>query len=120
MRKAPGCNVSFTSMTAGRIALIAALVLIALGALGASWIKWRGFRASSSPSTIEVRVARSIRNFAIPSGERKRMNPFANDEVAPEQGRVHFLAQCAACHGVDGRGRTPIGANEYPRAPDLH
>lgn len=104
----------------GRIALIAALVLIALAALGASWIKWRGFRASSSPSVIEVRVARSMRNFAVPSGERKRTNPFANDEVALEQGREHFLAQCATCHGVDGRGSTSIGANEYPRAPDLH
>ncbi len=36
-----------------------------------------------------------------------------------EQGREDFLAQCAGCHGVDGRGRTPIGANEYPMVPDL-
>ena len=104
----------------GRIARIAALVLIALAALGAAWIKWRGVRASSSPSTLEVRVARSLRNFAIPSGEGKRTNPFANDEVRLEQGREHFLAHCATCHGVDGRGGTSIGANEYPRAPDLH
>src|SRR5215472_19370819 len=27
---------------------------------------------------------------------------------------------CTLCHGVDGRGRTSIGANECLRVPDLH
>lgn len=106
-------------MKARRIVGIAILAVIALGAVGAAWIKWRGFRASSTPPAIEAGVARSLRNFAIPGDERKRTNPFSNDDVALEQGREQFLARCANCHGVDGRGSTVIGANEYPRVPDL-
>ena len=64
-------------------------------------------------------AARSIRDFAIPGAERHRKNPDANDWTAIQQGREDFLARCASCHGVDARGRTPIGANVYPRVPDL-
>jgi predicted CXXCH cytochrome family protein len=84
------------------------------------WIKRRGFRASSSPSAIEVRAARFLRGFAIPQKERDLANPFANDDLVSAQGRDLFLARCSTCHGVDGRGGTPIGANEYPRVPNLH
>ncbi len=103
-----------------RIAVTAALVLIVLVAVAVLWLKWRGFRASTSPSAIEIRVARFLRNFAIPRKERDLTNPFVNDDVAAAQGREVFLARCATCHGVDGRGSTAIGANEYPRAPNLH
>jgi predicted CXXCH cytochrome family protein len=65
-------------------------------------------------------MARSLRNFAIPGAESRKANPVANDPVALQQGRDAFLTRCAACHGVDGRGTTPIGANQYPRVPDLH
>lgn len=64
-------------------------------------------------------LARSVREFAIPQAERRRTNPFGSDPVAVAQGREAFLARCAVCHGVDGRGSTPIGANEYPRVPNL-
>jgi predicted CXXCH cytochrome family protein len=86
----------------------------------AAVIKWRGFRASSQPSAFENTVARSLRDFAIPRAESIKINPLANDPVGLQQGRDAFLTRCASCHGVDGRGTTPIGANEYPRVPDLH
>ena len=44
----------------------------------------------------------------------------ANDPVALQSGRDAFLSRCATCHGIDGRGKTSIGANQYPRVPDLH
>jgi predicted CXXCH cytochrome family protein len=77
-------------------------------------------RATSTPSVFETVVARSVRDFAIPGAEHRKVNPDANDWAAVERGHEDFLAQCAGCHGVDGRGRTPIGANVYPRVPDLH
>lgn len=95
---------------------IACLGLLALGAFGVL-VKWRGFRASSRPSAFEATVARSLRDFAIPGAEIRKVNPFAGDAVAQQQGRDAFLARCASCHGADGRGATPIGANEYPRVP---
>jgi predicted CXXCH cytochrome family protein len=98
---------------------IACLSLLLVGVFCAGVLKWRGFRARSTPSAFETIAARSIRNFAIPETERRRTNPDAGDSLAIEQGREDFLARCASCHGVDARGRTPIGANVYPRVPDL-
>lgn len=98
-------------------AAIAALILVALLAL---FVKGRGFRASSTPGAFETSAARLVRDFAIPRAEKGRKNPFAGDEQARGQGRDEFLARCATCHGSDGRGTTPIGANVYPRVPDLH
>lgn len=106
-------------MKIGKIALAVGLSLLLLVILGAAWVKWRGFRANSSPSALEGSVARSIRDFSIPRAEHRRTNPFAGDPIALAQGRDDFLARCAVCHGVDGRGATSIGANEYPRVPDL-
>jgi predicted CXXCH cytochrome family protein len=102
------------------IVFIALFALILFLVVCAGLLKWRGFRASSQPSTLEAAVARSVRDFAIPSSERNKINPVAGDPVALEEGRDAFLSRCASCHGVDGRGKTPIGANEYPRVPDLH
>jgi predicted CXXCH cytochrome family protein len=104
-----------------RKTLVLTLVLLILaGILTAGWLKWRGFRASGTPSAFETGVARSVRDFAIPAKERRRTNPDAGDWVAIRQGREDFLARCAVCHGTDAHGRTPIGANLYPRVPDLH
>src|SRR5215469_5948181 len=99
---------------------IAFLSLIVAVAFGAAVITWRGFSASSAPSAFEAKMARSLRNFAIPGAESRKVNPFAADPRALQQGRNAFLTRCATCHGVDGRGTTPIGANQYPRVPDLH
>jgi predicted CXXCH cytochrome family protein len=98
---------------------IAAVGLLSIAFVGAAWLKWRGFRATSTPTQFEAVLARSVRDFAIPAAERGKTNPLANDSAAVEQGHAYFLAQCAGCHGVDGRGRTPIGANVYPRVADL-
>ena len=102
-----------------RMAGIAVLALAVLAAAGAALIKWRGFRASSRPGALETAIARSVRNFSIPRAERREANPVAGDPLALQRGRDAFLARCASCHGVDGRGNTPIGANEYPRVPNL-
>src|SRR5580698_1164033 len=99
----------------------AALLLVsALIAAGAVTVKVRGFRASSQPSSLETAVARAVRDFSIPGGESHRKNPYAGDELARQQGREMYLTRCASCHGTDGHGTTPLGANVYPRVPDLH
>jgi predicted CXXCH cytochrome family protein len=104
----------------GRTFALIALVVIVIVVLCAVMLKWRGFRATSTPSALEAATARSVRNFAIPGVERRRKNPVAGDSTAIQQGREDFLARCASCHGIDARGRTPIGSNMYPRVPDLH
>jgi predicted CXXCH cytochrome family protein len=96
------------------------LPLILVAILAAGWLKWRGFRAWGTPSAFETGVARSVRDFAIPAKERRRTNPDAGDWISIRRGREDFLARCAVCHDTDAHGRTPIGANLYPRVPDLH
>ena len=101
------------------------VMTIAMGALAlvvvlALFIKIRGLRATSTPGALETTAARFVRDFAIPRSEKNRVNPFAGDEQALAQGRDEFLGRCATCHGHDGRGATAIGANLYPRVPDLN
>ena len=106
-------------MKARRVVAIGCVCVLAVCALVAAVLYSRGFRASSTPGTWETALARYLRDFTIPRAERRRTNPFAGDPNALQQGRQAFLARCAFCHGIDGRGATPIGANQYPRVPDL-
>jgi len=106
--------------TRAKVTVSISVGIVLLACLGAILIKWRGFRASSKPSTFETVVARSLRDFAVSAKERDMKNPVAGDSIALQQGRADFLVRCASCHGIDGRGLTPIGSNTYPRVPDLH
>lgn len=93
------------------VAVLFALVLVT--------VKVRGFRASDTPSNVEASVARGLRDFAIPSSEAHRANPYPSDSLALEQGHDLFLTRCASCHGQDASGATPLGTSMYPRVPDL-
>ena len=59
--------------------IIAFLALLFVGTLCAGLLKWRGFRATSTPSTLETVAARSVRDFAIPAAERHKPNPDVGD-----------------------------------------
>jgi mono/diheme cytochrome c family protein len=78
-----------------------------------------GFSARDTPSAPEAFLARRMRRWAIPENARKMKNPFSDSAEAVEAGRMHFADHCASCHGNDGRGKTEIGQNLYPRAPDM-
>ena len=95
------------------------LVVLVAAIIGAVVLVGRGFRATTLPSKWEVVVARTMRNLAIPVRERDQQNPLAATTSNTKQGREAYLAQCAGCHGIDGSGKTPMGANLYPRVPDL-
>ena len=99
--------------------LFVVLVVLAAAILGGVVLVGRGFRATTVPSKWEVVVARTVRNLAIPTHERNQQSPLAATASNTSQGREAYLAQCAGCHGIDGSGKTPIGANLYPRVPDL-
>ena len=92
------------------------LTIVVLAAFGADLLLRRGFRANAPVAPWEIKVARGVRNLSIPGEERYKTNPVA---ASLEEGRDLFLSHCAACHGVDGSGKTPIGSNLYPRVPDL-
>jgi predicted CXXCH cytochrome family protein len=97
----------------------AALLLIIAGAVGGVLLIRRGFRATAAPPSWEAMLARKVRNLAIPKPDRNLKNPLDANRDAINQGRELFLTQCAACHGIDGGGITPMGRHLYPRVPDL-
>ena len=104
--------------------LIGAVVIIFLAVLGASgWVGYRlfttGFSAKTEPHALEVIMARQIRHLAIPVEKRNETNPVPLTPDVLKNARAHFADHCATCHGNDGSGKTPIGKNVYPKAPDL-
>ena len=96
-------------------------VLAGVATLG--WLGYRlfttGFSAKTEPHAIEVFMARQIRHLAIPIEQRNASNPIAFSPDLLQEGLAHFADHCAVCHANDGSGKTPIGKNVYPKAPDL-
>src|SRR5712692_802417 len=100
-----------------------ALSVITLGVAGAAAFGWvtirRGFSARDKPSALEAYVAKTVRELSIPASERDAKNPFAPTPEVLSEARAHFADHCAICHGNDGSGKTEIGQNLYPKAPDM-
>ncbi len=99
--------------------LFAVLLLVVVGGVVIALLLQRGFRATTTPTVFEAKIARTLRNRAIPRDQRKLKNPVAPSSEALQRGREYFLRRCANCHGIDGSGKTQIGVNLYPRVPDL-
>lgn len=79
----------------------------------------RGVSARDKPLAAEAFVARRLRHLAIPRGARSRSNPAVESLDGLAEARAHFADHCASCHANDGSGRTPMGENLYPKAPDM-
>ena len=95
------------------------LVIVLLAAFGADLVLRRGFRANNAVPPWEAKLARGVRNISIPRVEAEKKNPVPASAASFGEGRDSFLTHCAACHGIDGSGKTPVGTNLYPRVPDL-
>ncbi len=99
------------------------LSIIVAGIVGAAAFGWvtirRGFSARDNPSAVETYVAKTARRLSVPASERNAPNPFASTPEVLNEARAHFADHCAVCHGNDGSGKTQIGQNLYPKAPDM-
>ncbi|MFL5290240.1 MAG: c-type cytochrome, partial [Myxococcales bacterium] len=100
--------------------LVGVLVLLALGAAGAAAFVFRGgITARITPTRLEEAVARKLRRVGIPQAARDLRNPEPSGSDILAEGRAHFADHCAVCHANDGSGRTEMGRNLFPPAPDL-
>jgi mono/diheme cytochrome c family protein len=109
-----------TFMRSGTKATIAVGLLLAagLGYLGVSIVR-HGFSAREIPSQLEEFLARHARNIAAPAGAKELKNPYSVTTESLSAARAHWVSQCAICHGLEGAGKTPVGRNLYPEAPDM-
>lgn len=79
----------------------------------------RGFSTHDEPSRMEASVARTVRHWSVPAELRDASNPLPLTPQVLGEARAHWADHCASCHGNDGKGKTAIGENLYPRAPDM-
>lgn len=97
---------------------LAIMVVLLIAAIGLMMIR-RGFSARDNPSWVETFVARSARSTAVPSRAKRMANPIPNTAEHLAEARAHWADHCATCHGNDGKGKTTIGQNLYPKVPDM-
>ncbi len=102
-----------------QIAWAVSLILLFLLMVGGILLVRGGFSARDEPSGVEKLVARQARHLAMPRAARNQRNPLPLTPELLAEARAHFADHCALCHGNDGRGRTEIGRNLYPKSPDM-
>ena len=92
---------------------------IVAAAIGGFTTIRRGFSARDNPSAIETYVAKTARRLSVSASKRNATNPFIRSPEVLAEARAHFADHCAICHGNDGVGKTQIGQNLYPKAPNM-
>ena len=103
-----------------RTLLLSITAAVVAGAAAFGWVTIRrGFSARDNPSAMETYVAKTARRLSVPASERNTKNPFTATPELLSEARAHFADHCATCHGNDGSGKTQIGQNLYPKAPDM-
>jgi mono/diheme cytochrome c family protein len=107
-------------MSGGGVVAILAGVGIAIGAVVYTWRNLEGLSARAAPTALERLAARTARRLAIPAAARAAKNPIPFSPEIWAESRAHFADHCATCHANDGSGRTELGQNLFPRAPDMH
>src|SRR5258708_3358471 len=95
------------------------IALVVFGLLYGAFVIRRGFSATDQPSAVEIVMARTVRDLGIPRSARNQKNPWTSTPDLLQEARENFVVHCAGCHGKDGDGRSGIGQNLYPKAPDL-
>ena len=107
-------------MFIGKKALIlfGVIFVIALACI-AMYVGMHGFSARDKPMAIEAFFARHARLLSIPAGAKSMRNPIPATPLNIAEGRDHFADHCAICHANNGSGKTLMGVNLYPPAPDM-
>ncbi len=105
--------------TLGKLLLAVFALALAAGAWGLVSLVRHGVSARDEPTRAEAFVARRLRHLAVPHDARQAQSPVAPSREGLARARSHFADHCASCHGNDGRGRTALGQNLYPKAPDM-
>jgi mono/diheme cytochrome c family protein len=102
------------------VVAVGVLVLLMAGAAGGLLVLFGGgIETKTPPTRLEETLARRLRRTGIPKAARALTAPGPATKEVLAKGRAHFADHCAICHANDGSGRTELGRNLYPRAPDM-
>lgn len=102
-----------------RFVVWAALGVAAACVVAAVVTRGAGVTARRVPSDLEARVAGAAWRFLVPAASRDLGNPVPFTEETFVETANHWADHCAVCHDADGSGRTAIGRNLFPPAPDM-
>lgn len=100
-----------------KLSLVAVVAIVTAGGV-ASMLR-HGFSAHDEPTPFERIAARTARHWAVPADLRRVKNPVPFAPQVLAEGRAHFADHCAICHGNDGKGKSGMGTQMYPRTPDM-
>lgn len=99
--------------------LIGLLVVIALSGGGYLAVN-ASLSALEQPGALETAAATAAKKWLVRRAARRPLPPApANDKLSVANGYMQFGANCAFCHGQDGRTPTKVGSSLYPRAVRL-
>jgi len=101
--------------------LLLFVLIVGIGALaiwGLTPVR-KGLSARETPTAAEIYAARKLRHWTTPVAARSLRNPVPADAEMLRHGMEHWADHCAVCHANDGSGKTIIGTNLYPKAPDM-
>jgi len=79
------------------------------------------FRLSAlqEPGRTEIYLATKVKHILVHKDSRSVPLPPATTPASVAEGRKLYGAECAVCHGLDGRTATDAGRWMYPRAANL-
>jgi mono/diheme cytochrome c family protein len=105
-------------MRRARTAAIGIIVVLAV-ALGVAASRF-SLAALGEPSQTETLLATKAKHFLVARGSRQGVpNETSNNPGSVAEGDKLYGAECAMCHGMNGRTPTDAGRWMYPRAADL-
>jgi mono/diheme cytochrome c family protein len=102
-----------------RVLLLVIAGVAAAGGGALAILVQHGVSAREEPTAIEAWIARCMRRLATPRSQRDANNTVPQTPEVLARARAHFADHCASCHGNDGHGKTAVGQNLYPKAPDM-
>lgn len=100
--------------------LIAAIVLVIVLAGVSLLISGFSLSALAEPGSAEIALANKAKRFLVGRASRHGVpDEPPKTESSLVEGDKRYGAECAMCHGMNGRALTETGRWMYPRAADL-
>lgn len=104
------------------IALVAVAVLGAAGIAAAQMgggMMGQGMHGGMGPAMMGSARHNLYMHEGLPAGYAGKTNPLKMTPALLGEGRKLFAANCAVCHGADGRGNGPMAKSLNPPPADL-